>query len=108
MKEGGPTFETAEPIPTLEELHAILKEVIGKEYTEVRKREDEKGVYFLEVTIPGEAAGEVTEYQYSRKGLYKECQSLATEIHATYYKDDFPVSGTSVARWIDGKWKILK
>ncbi len=96
-----------EHIPTPEELNAMFKELIKKEYTEVRKREDEKGLYLLEVTIPGESEGEIIEYAYMRKGRYPEGESSENEIHVTYYKNDIPISGTSAARCVDGQWKIL-
>ena len=108
MNEGEPKIE-AEHIPTPEELFSVFQELTEKEYTEIRRREDEKGIYLLEITVPGELEGEVIEYAYIRKGKYKECETSAIgEINVTYYKDNFPISGTSAARYIDGAWKILK
>jgi len=97
----------SEYIPTPEEVHSILKELIGKEYKEVRKLEDEQGLYILEVVIPGEKEGEETGYEYMRKGRYKEGQSSTIEIHVVYYENSIPVGGTSAARYVDGKWIIL-
>ena len=57
---------------------------MGKEYREARKREDEKGLYLLEVEVAGESEGQITEYAYMRKGRYPEGQISATEIHVTY------------------------
>ena len=99
--------KSQEHIPTPEEVDSVFKELIKKEYTEVRKREDEKGLYLLEVTTPGESEDEVVEYAYMRKGRYPEGESSTNEIHVTYYQNDIPISGTSVARCIDGQWKIL-
>lgn len=96
-----------EHIPTPEEVSSIFKELTEKEYTEVRKLEDEQGLYLYEVKIQGDSTDEETEYAYMRKGQYKEGSSTATEIHITYFKDGTPVSGTSVARYVDGKWIIL-
>ena len=105
--EGGFNLPEQEHIPTPEEVHFVFIELIGKEYKEVRKCEDEKGLYLLEVEIAGESEGEIIEYAYMRKGRYKEGQISATEIHITYYKNGAPINGTSAARYIDGKWKIL-
>ena len=97
-----------EKIPTSEEVHLVFKELAGKEYKEARKCEDEKGLYLLEVITSGDAEGEKIEQAYMRKGRYKEGQTSATEIHVTYYdKDGFPESGTSVAKFLNGKWIIL-
>jgi hypothetical protein len=96
-----------EHIPTLEEVHLVFKELAKKEYKETRQREDEKGLYLLEIVVPGDSENETIEYAYMRKGQYKEGQSSATEIHVTYYDDGMPISGTSAARCVDGDWKIL-
>ena len=111
MNEGVPnSFESeAERIPTSEEVYSALGELTEKECTETRRLEDEKGVYLLEVTVPGDAEGEVIEYSYMRKGVHsKNLQSLESSIHVTYYKDGMPISGTSAARFVEGSWEILK
>ena len=109
MREGDANqIETGqEHIPSAEEVHAVFRELTGKEYQEVRKREDEQGLYLLEVVVPGEKENEISEYAYMRKGRYAEGQISATEIHVTFYEDGVPVSGTSAARLLNGKWKIL-
>jgi len=94
-------------IPTPQDVALVFKELIAGEYKETLRREDEKGLYLLEVEIPGEQEGEVTEYAYTRKGRYKEGQISETEIHVVYYKDGEMVSGTIVAKYVDGKWKKL-
>lgn len=109
MKEYNPNiFETKlEHIPNLEEILSVFRDLIKNKYTEVRKREDEKGVYLLDVVVLGDKKNEVIEYSYIRKGQYKEGSCSETEIHVTYYKDDVPVSGTSAARCINGSWKFF-
>jgi len=109
MKEGDSNFfETKkEHIPTPEEVYAVFKELTNKECKEIRKCEDEKGLYLLGVTIPGDLENELIEYIYMRKGHYKECQSATTEIYVAYYINNEPISGTSAARCVDGDWKIL-
>lgn len=100
-------IEQQEHISTTEEIHSVFKELTDKEYTEVLKREDEKGVYRLDVTIPGNLEGEITEYSYMRSGKYPEGSCMTTEIYVNYYENDIPVGGTSAARLIDGKWKVF-
>lgn len=97
----------SEHIPTLEEIHAIFRELIKVGYKEVRHIGDAQGPCILEVAIPGEKEGETTQYEYMRKGEYKEGASLSTEIHIVYYENGIPVGGTSAARFVDGKWIIL-
>jgi len=97
----------SECIPTLEEVRSVLQELIGdKQYKETRRCEDEKGLYLLEAVVPGEK-GEWAEYIYMREGCYTEGQTLSTTIHIAYYENEIPVGGTSLAKYIDGKWKIL-
>jgi hypothetical protein len=100
-------FNKPEHIPTPEEVTSVFRELARKEYRETRRREDEKGLYLLEVEVPGETEGEVVEYAYMRKGRYAEGQISATEIHVAYYKDGEPVNGTTAAKYVDGAWKIL-
>lgn len=108
-KEKEPKLFEAGPdhIPALDEVCSVFKELIGKEYKEVRKLEDEQGLYILEVVVPGEKEGEETGYEYMRKGQYREGASLSTEIHIVYYENGNAVGGTSAARYVDGKWIIL-
>ena len=96
-----------EHIPTPEEVHSVFKELTNKEYKETRRCEDEQGLYLLEVIVPGDEPEEEIEYQYMRKGRYPEGESGSTEICVTYYENKKPISGTSAARCVDGKWKLL-
>jgi len=96
MEEKGPQEikKLIEHIPTPEQARLIFKRLTNKEYAEVRIVEDEKGLYLFDITVRGELEGEITEYSY-RRG-----QSRAD-------KNGLPVSGTTVAEIIDGKWVIL-
>ena len=93
--------------PTPEEVHAVFREMVGGEYSQGRILGDDRGLYLLEITIPGDGPGETTEYAYMRQGHYKEGGITVTEIHVTYYKDGQAIGGTSAARLIEGEWKIL-
>lgn len=64
--------EKTEQIPTEEEVRGILQEIIAGPYVESRKLEDGKGLYLLDVRVPGEEDGEVIEYSYMRAGRYPE------------------------------------
>lgn len=97
--------ERFEQILTLEEVLAEFEHVIGPEkiYLITKTLHDDKGLYELEIGIAGESEGERSEYQYRREfGAFKN-----PEIHVAYYEDGDAVGGTSVARYIDGEWKIL-
>lgn len=93
--------------PTPEEVHSVFRELVGGDYKLGRMLGDDRGLYLLEITVPGEAPGETIEYAYMRTGHYKEGGIISTEIHVTYYINGEPISGTSAARCIDGKWVIL-
>lgn len=100
--------ERTEHIPTEEEVHGVLQELIAGPYTESRKREDKKGLYLLDVTVPGDP-GEVIEYSYMRAGRYPDgSQASDNRIDKTFYRDGVPIGGEGgVARQVDGDWKIL-
>lgn len=102
-------IENKEIIPTPEEIETVLRELIGteKKYTETKRLEDDNGLYYLDVEIPGEQPGEMIEYGYQRKGRFGMDQSSVTCITVTYYQDGIPISGTTAAELIDGTWKIL-
>ncbi len=95
-----------EYIPSPEEVVSIIKEIIGeKEYKEARRKEDEKGLYLLELVIT-EEDGTTTEYTYMRAGKYKEGQALNSVINVVFYDmDSFPIGGHNVADFIEGQWK---
>jgi hypothetical protein len=97
----------SEHVPTIEEVQAVLKELIGDQYTEVRRGEDERGLYLLDVTIPGEKDGELTGYEYMRAGRYPEGNALETAIEIVYYENEIPVGGTIAAKYLNGEWKIF-
>ena len=97
-----------ESIPTSEDIQSVLEELqINIEKCEtLRKLEDEKGLYLWEIKIPREDGH--TEYLYMRKGRYeKGGQALNTAIHIAFFDEKgFPVSGYSVAKYIEGEWKL--
>lgn len=118
MKENefGRVETKTEHVPTLEEVHSVLKELVEKAYQEVRRCEDEQGLYLLEIVVPGDLDGESIEYSYMRKGQHKEGKSVDSEIHVTYYRNGVPVSGGSVAkvnilptkmRYVNGSWRLI-
>lgn len=101
--------EKLEHIPTSEEVQLIFDKIVGEEkYEDVRKLEDEEGLYLWEIKITQEDGS--VEYAYTRKGDYKS-RGLAggsaseTAIHITYYdNDEIPISGHSVLKLINNKW----
>ena len=112
MKEGELQFfdffeKNRNHTPTPEEVYSVFQELVGGEYKLGRMLGDDRGLYLLEITVPGAAPDETIEYAYMRQGHYKEGGITTTEIHITYYKNGKPVSGTSAARLTDGKWQIL-
>ncbi len=93
-----------EHVPTPEEVHSLFKQLTkGREYEVTKNRNDAKGLYELEIEVRGETPGETTEYEYRREFV----TSKNPEIHVVYYKDDEYIHGTSAARCIKGKWKLL-
>mgnify|MGYP001102587860 CR=1 FL=1 len=87
--------------------HLIFEKLLkGREYETIRKLEDDQGLYLWEIKIPEEDGH--TEYLYMRKGKYAEGgQASNTAIHIAFFNEEnFPVSGSSIAKYIDGEWKL--
>ena len=101
-----PLEKSPEHVPTPEEVRSIFKKLTEKEYTEVRRVEDGKGLYLFDITVSGELEGEVTEYSY-RRGQTGADKHLVDAIQVTYYENGIPISGTTVAEIVNGKWVIL-
>ncbi len=102
--------QNREYIPTPEEVQDLIRELSGKESKETKRIDDEKGLLVLEVEVAGESVGQVIEYAYQRNLRYlngAQTNYDISEIHKTTYEDGMPVSGTSVARVVNGEWKIL-
>lgn len=103
--ESGP-----EHIPTSEEVMGIIARFAEKA-TLVRELSDEQGLYLLEAKIEDDTPGEVTQYEYMRKGQFPNNNSSAeTVIHIVYYQDGVPCGGHDVASfnsetgmWVDGR-----
>ncbi len=103
-----PTFESKkEAIPSEEEILSILENLTeGKEFVELRKKEDKEGIYLWEIKLKEtDSEGGTTEYTYGRAGHYPENKSSETAVHIAFFdKDGFPVGGHSVAKYRDGEW----
>lgn len=108
MHEAPPnTFEKGpDSFPTPEEVKSVFEQLTGKEnYEDIRKLEDEHGLYLWDIKISGEDGG--TEYSYMREGQYPEGQASATAIHITFFdQESIPVGGHSVAKYENGEWKL--
>lgn len=101
------TENKQESISSEEEVLSIFLKIIEKnEFEEIRKLEDEQGLYLWDIKVLGE--DEDTEYSYIRAGRFNEGKASVTIINATFLdKKGFPVGGYSVAEYINGEWKFL-
>lgn len=105
-----PEKEKTEHIPTAEEVLSLFEKLVGEnKYEEVRKLEDEKGLYLWEIKIDHEDGSSI-EYSYMRKGNYKE-RGLAggsdpeTAIHMYVFDSEgIPYTGYPLRKFLDGKW----
>ncbi|MFH2104634.1 MAG: hypothetical protein ABII72_00150 [Parcubacteria group bacterium] len=100
--------EVSESIPTPEEVQSVFEQLVGgEEFTDRRKLEDEQGLYLWEIIVSRED-GDV-EYSYARKGRHGKEQASATAIGAYFFnKGGIPISGTTAARYEEGKWRIIE
>jgi len=102
-------IESAEKIPTQEEIKTVFDQFAeGAEYKTRVKEEDEKGIYVWEIVIPIEDGGTV-EYLYGRKGVYGKRRHLETTIEsASFDETGFPDGGGgTVARYENGAWRMV-
>lgn len=107
------TEKNQEYIPTAEEVLSLFKELVGKnEFVEIKKLEDEQGLYLWEIEITREDGG-ITRYSYIRKGNYREKglpggSASVTAIHVAHFNNEgLPISGRSVCKLIEGEWKKI-
>lgn len=93
--------------PSREEILEIIGQHI-EGYAIERELSDSEGVYLLEARVAGEKPGEVTEYRYHRQG--EAGKSTQTVLYVTYYEDDIPVGGTTVANYNEktGAWEKVE
>jgi len=121
MFEKPPTIESTpspeegpEKIPTEAEIKEHFDRLLeGREYTDRRKLEDERGVYLWEVetAITEEEAvaiseeGGTKEYTYRRKGPHAGGNPSDTNIDFAYFDGmGMPVGGGNVSKLKDGEW----
>lgn len=95
-----------ERFPTEAEVRVVFERVLGeRKFEQVRKREDEQGLYLWDVKVEEERG--FTEYSYMRKGQYPEGAALETAVHVVFFNEEsVPVGGHAVAKFKDGKWEL--
>ena len=101
-----PAQETVEnvPVPSEGGVVSLLESFIGgKEYVEILKEEDEKGLCRLLVESVDDD-GDKVEYEYKRSGNFTYEGVPKVVIYATYYYEGVPVSGGNVSEYRDGEW----
>ncbi len=103
MFEGGP-----DPIPSEEEIRSVFEELAGaSDFKEIRKLEDDAGVYLWEVSVPTKEGTD--KYLYARKGTHDESRTLVTKISVSRVnKAGLPVESGTAAKFIDGKWEMME
>jgi len=96
---------TERPLTREEVLTALSRH--AETFTVQRELSDANGIYLLEVTLPGEKPGEVSEYRYQRKGVFGPNQTTTTHIAVAYYEGEMPVGGKTLANYDEktGLWK---
>ncbi len=89
-----------------DEVRSVLRELLGDgKQTDLRKLEDENGLYLLEVKVP-EHDGH-TEYAY-RRGRREKGQENYWVIDKEMYNQAGDIeSGHPVAKRLDGAWKRI-
>ncbi|MFA5953917.1 MAG: hypothetical protein WC817_00045 [Patescibacteria group bacterium] len=98
----------SERIPSEEEVRWLFRGSTGEvPFTEVPKREDEQGLCFWEIKVEdGEGQREYTYERKKQQGTEQGIEITAT-IYTTYYdKDGMPAYGESIAKLVNGNWRV--
>lgn len=101
--------KSPERILTSEEILEALSQY-AEGFTLGRELSDDKGVYLREVSVAGAVEGEVTEYQYMRRGAHPNRNQMdQTALHVIYYQDGEPVGSERLAIYSEeaAEWKKL-
>ncbi len=95
----------SEHIPTLEEVREVFDELAeGRKYEELRKKEDEDGLYSWEIVIHEEERD--VEYLY-RRGRPSQEENPGLRVDLTFFDlDGVPMGGHCVAKHKGGKWNV--
>lgn len=101
-------------IPTIDEVQLLFDQLLKKdfigavEYTTLRRKSNEEGLYLWEIKIKTDIGHD--EYTYTREGRYPEVKSRSTNIDVSNFTtgNDIPVDGDHLARCVNGGvWWIL-
>ena len=105
MNEGRPQKpETGlETVPTPEEIKDVFEKLTRSgRYTEIRRLEDEKGIYVWIISMETEDG--TTEYEYNRSVIDPPHAPKTAVFATTYDKDGMPTGGSTIAQLINHKW----
>jgi hypothetical protein len=112
MSEQFPTsFEQEkEKIPTIGEINSLVDLFANKKEVKQKKvHEDGQGIYLAEFTVAGDIGGEMTEFNYMRKGHHEKGGTMVTSLEAVYFdKDGIPFCSDTLANHINGEWVFTK
>jgi hypothetical protein len=99
----------SEKILTSQEISAVISQY-AENHIPSRELSDEKGIYLKEVEVKGEKEGEITVYQYMRKGNHSNHnESDVAAISCIFYQDGVPVGGDRIAKFNEdiGTWENI-
>jgi hypothetical protein len=101
-------FENPDPIPTPEEVKSIFEQLLrGQGYETQRMRADEEGLLLSwDILVRGEDGN--TRYYYNRKGQDSKSPLVEGTIDMVFFdKSDSTITGYPVAKYVNGKWKLI-
>lgn len=107
-KEAINLFEAgSDTVPSEEEIRSVFENLAGApDFKNIRKLEDDEGIYLWEVSAPTEDGR--AKYLYIRKGTHDESRSLVTKISFSRFdKAGAPVESGTAAKLIDGEWDMM-
>ncbi len=98
-----------ESIPTLEEVHGVIRQMATGEFQETKKLLDEQGnLARLDTLAQGREEGETMELYYMKKGRYPNGDSAGeTKVHCVYLKNGEYNGEGPQATWVNNKWRFV-
>lgn len=97
-----------EKIPSNEEVESMFEKMLdGKEYTLLRKVEDDEGIYILDIQTVDDD-GDRMDIIYQRAGKTENGGMIEiSAIHQTLYTSEgIPCGAGTQAEYINGNWKV--
>jgi hypothetical protein len=108
-RKSGQFEEEPHRIPTEEEVRWLFQGLVGETpFTEKPKQEDERGLSLLEIRVKdGQGEKEYTYIRSKEPWATGDVSDVQATIDYVYYDEaGMPTDGESVAKLVNGEWRV--